>query len=63
MIDGIAERTPSRTPPLPGSTSKPGEANRAGNTFFLIRGYAAWWAGLAVGKILLPMTVIPQIDE
>jgi hypothetical protein len=27
--------------------------NTAGNTVFLIKGYERWWAGLAVGKILL----------
>jgi integrative and conjugative element protein (TIGR02256 family) len=39
------------------------EANHAGNTFFLIRGYEAWWAGLAVGKNLMHMTIVPQVDE
>jgi integrative and conjugative element protein (TIGR02256 family) len=37
--------------------------NIAGNTVFLIKGYEGWWAGLTVGKILTPMTMVPQIDE
>lgn len=38
-------------------------ANNAGNTFFLIRGFQGWWAGLAVGKTLMHMTLVPQVDE
>ena len=37
--------------------------NTAGNTVFLIKGYESWWASLAVGKILTPMTMVPHIDE
>jgi integrative and conjugative element protein (TIGR02256 family) len=37
--------------------------NAAGNTVFLIKGYERWWAGLAVGKILLPMSIVSQANE
>jgi len=37
--------------------------NTAGNTVFLIKGYECWWAGLTVGKILVPMSIVSQADE
>jgi integrative and conjugative element protein (TIGR02256 family) len=37
--------------------------NTAGNTVFLIKGYERWWTGLAVGKILLPMSIVSQANE
>lgn len=36
--------------------------NPAGPTVFLIRGYNGWWAGLATGKSINKLTIIPERD-
>ncbi len=37
--------------------------NTEGNTVFLIKGYECWWAGLAVGNILVPMSIVSQAGD
>jgi integrative and conjugative element protein (TIGR02256 family) len=37
--------------------------NMTGSTVFLIRGYEEWWAGLASGRLLSKLSVIPPEEN
>ena len=50
------EPDPSPSPMDRRTWQRVAKKNRAGNTFFLIRGYDSWWAGIGDGNRIVQLT-------